>query len=240
MIIIPAVDVLDGAVVRLHQGKYDNATVYAGDPSGQVMSFSQAGAEIVHVVDLAAARSGSITAGLWEDVTATGVPIQAGGGVRSAGAARTLLEAGVSRVVVGTAAVRPDGPLEEIVTVTGPARLVVGLDVRDGRVRGSGWTDEGRPLDEVIGRLVAAGVRRALVTGIQTDGTMAGPDHRLLEEVRRSAPDLAIIASGGVGSLTDVSALAASGWEAAIVGRALYEGVFSLTDAIATAAGSTE
>lgn len=235
MNVIPAVDVLDGGVVRLHQGRYAEVTRYGSDPASQAASFGREGADLVHVVDLAAARSGSMSPGLWERLVGTGVPIQAGGGVRTPVFAERLLGLGVSRIVVGTAAVRPDGPLEEIVAATGPARLVVGLDVREGRVRGSGWTDEGRPLGEVVERLLDASVERVLVTGIQTDGTMEGPDHHLLQQVRRQAPELAIIASGGVGELADVSTLAASGWEAVIVGRALYEGAFTLAEAMEAA-----
>lgn len=237
MKVIPAVDVLDGAVVRLHQGRYSEVTSYGRNPMSQVASFGRDGAESVHVVDLAAARSGSISFGLWEGLVQTGVGIQAGGGIRDADVAERLLRSGVRRVVVGTAAIRSDGPLEEILSVSGPSRLVVGLDVRDGHVRGSGWTDEGRPLREVVERLIEAGVERVLVTGIETDGTLQGPDHTLLAEVHRRAPGLAIIASGGVGNLVDLEALAASGWEAVIVGRALYEGVFTLAEAMEVVAG---
>ncbi len=235
MIVIPAVDVLEGGVVRLRRGHYGDVTRYGDDPAARVASFADQGAELVHVVDLAAARSGSMSAGLWGSVVATGVPVQAGGGVRDAGSAEALLEAGVARVVVGTAAVQMDDRLEEIFSIVGPDRLVVGLDVRNGRVRGSGWTDDGRPLAEVVGRLIAVGVQRVLVTGIEHDGMMDGPDQALLREVRALAPDMAIIASGGVGSLDDLAALTAGDWEAVIVGRALYEGAFTLAEAIAAA-----
>lgn len=237
MIVIPAVDMLDGSVVRLYQGRYEQVTTYSGDPRLQVEAFGQQGAGLVHIVDLAAARSGNMTNGVWEPLVAVGVSIQAGGGIRDPDIASSLLRAGVARIVVGTAAVDPAGPLEEIVAVAGPARLVVGLDVREGRVRGSGWTDEGRPLIEVVHRLVEAGVERVLVTGIISDGTMAGPDVRLLREVRSLAPQLAIIASGGVGTLHHLSGLARDDWEAVIVGRALYEGAFTLEEAMSAAAG---
>lgn len=238
MNVIPAVDVLDGAVVRLRRGDYDQVTAYGDDPVVMVSSFGRQGAALVHVVDLAAARSGSVSPGLWESVVATGIAVQAGGGVRDAETAARLVSLGVARVVVGTAAVHPDGPLEEIVSAVDRSRLVVGLDVRAGRVRGSGWTDEGRPLIEVVDRLVTAGAGRVLVTGIETDGTLHGPDRALLRKVRDLAPDLAIIASGGVGTLEDVRALATGDWEAVIVGRALYEGAFTLPAAIEVAASA--
>lgn len=235
MIVIPAVDVLDGAVVRLHQGRYSEVTSYGDDPSGQVAEFAHQGAGLVHVVDLAAARSGAMSPGLWETVTTAGVPVQAGGGIRDPETAARLRGLGVARVVVGTAAVRPDGPLEEIVAATGAGRLVVGLDVLDGRVRGSGWTDEGRPLAEVVDRLVQAGVQRVLVTGIETDGTMEGPNLALLAEVQGLAPGLSIIASGGVGSLDHLRILTGHRFEAVIVGKALYQGAFSLEEAMSAA-----
>ena len=237
MQLIPAVDVLDGGVVRLHRGDYDAVTTYAAEVVDQIASFGDQGCSLVHVVDLAKARDGGGGVGLWSAVCAAGPSIQAGGGIRTAAAAKRALEAGVSRVVVGTAAVSPDGPLEDIVLAVGADQVVVGLDVRDGRVRGSGWTDEGQPVEEVVARLLEAGVVRALVTGIDTDGTMAGPDHRLLQRVRSLAPDLAIIASGGVGTLDHLRELASAGWEAVIVGKALYEGAFTVDEALSALSG---
>lgn len=231
MQIIPAVDVLDGRIVRLHRGRYDRATSYGDDPGAQVARFAEDGAEVVHVVDLSAARSGHPTQGLWEHLVDMGVPIQAGGGIRDAATAAALTNRGVARCVIGTAALSPEGPLREIIGTVGPDAVVVGLDVRDGRARGSGWTDMGRPLREVVEWIVSCGAVRALVTGIDTDGTMAGPDHALLNRVSELAPGMAILASGGVGSLDDIEQLAAAGWEAAIVGKALYEGAFTLPEA---------
>lgn len=231
MEVIPAVDVLDGRIVRLHQGRYDRATAYGDDPAAQVRRFAADGAEVVHVVDLSAARSGLPTLELWESLVGAGVAIQAGGGIRTAETASVLVERGVARCVIGTAALSPDGPLPDIISAVGPEAVVVGLDVRDGRARGSGWTDMGRPLADVVHWIVSCGAVRALVTGIDTDGTMGGPDHALLARVAELAPDVAILASGGVGTLEDIAALARNGWEAAIVGKALYEGAFTLTEA---------
>ena len=235
MHVIPAVDVLDGEVVRLNRGRFDEATRYSSDALAQVDAFAAQGAPLVHVVDLAGARSGRSTAKLWESLLVSDVRIQAGGGVRSAATASRLVDAGVSRVVVGTAAFDPRGPLDEMLSAVGTDRLVVALDVRDGRVRGSGWTDEGAPLAQIVDQLSVAGVSRVLVTQIERDGTLAGPDVALLDRVRNLAPGLAIVASGGVGSLEDVALLGTGDWEAVVVGKALYERRFTYAEAAKTA-----
>ncbi len=239
MSIIPAVDVLGGRVVRLVEGDYDRVTVYGDDPVGWAKGWNDSGAEIVHVVDLAAARSGEAGPALWESMAAGGVRFQVGGGIRDATTAASAVDAGAARVVMGTAAVWHPEILAEAVGRIGTARVVAAIDVRGGKATGAGWLDGGRALDGVLAAVVDAGVRTALVTGIGTDGTMQGPDLALLAEVRRLAPDLSIIASGGVGSLADLHALATSGVRAAIVGRALYENRFSLADALAVALSLT-
>ncbi len=235
MQIIPAVDVLGGRVVRLLRGDYDAVTDYAADPVAAVRRWAAEGAGLVHVVDLDGARSGEGDPGLWEALGEAGVPFQAGGGLRTAAAVAQAVAAGAQRAVVGTAAVWDPELLEEMVAVVGAGRLVAAIDVRDGRAQGAGWRDDGRPLAEVLAGVGAAGVRRMLVTAISRDGTMAGPDLDVLDEVAAAAPDTAIIASGGVGTLEHVRALAGAGVEAAIVGRALYEGAFTLAEAVAAA-----
>jgi len=232
MHVIPAVDVLDGEVVRLMQGSYDDVTRYGPDPVGRLEAWGSLGASLVHVVDLAAARTGRRDEELTQNLARTGVPFQIGGGIRGpAGAARALRD-GASRVVVGTAAVWSPETLESILDAVGASRVVVAIDVAEGHARGAGWTDRGEPVAEVAARVSSQGVQRALVTGIAGDGTMAGPDLGLLAEVMAAAPGLALIGSGGVGSLNDLVALRDAGAEGAIVGRALYEGRFSLSAAL--------
>jgi phosphoribosylformimino-5-aminoimidazole carboxamide ribotide isomerase len=233
MQIIPAVDVLDGAVVRLSKGDYDTAVVYAADPVATATGFVDEGAELVHVVDLAGARAGTHDVQLWSRLGDAGIPFQVGGGIRDARRAAEAVDAGAQRVVVGTAAVWSPGARDEILAAVGPERLVAAVDVRAGRARGAGWTDEGRPVDIVAAELQAAGVLRALVTGIARDGMLSGPDLGVLATVARSAPGMALIGSGGVGSLVDLSALAVAGVEGVIVGRALYEGRFTVREAVA-------
>jgi phosphoribosylformimino-5-aminoimidazole carboxamide ribotide isomerase len=233
MEIIPAVDVLDGTVVRLARGDYRAVTRYEPDPVATAVRWSDEGARRVHVVDLQGARTGDPDRELWGALAAAGVAFQVGGGLRTVEAVETAIAAGAERAVVGTAAVWSPEVLSAMVDAVGSERIVVALDVRAGRATGSGWEDDGRDLDGVIARFAGAGVIRALVTGISHDGMMTGPDLDLLAVVRSLAPDLRLIGSGGVGSLQDLTALAGAGVEAAIVGRALYEGRFSLEDAIA-------
>ncbi len=232
MQVIPAVDVLDGRVVRLLRGDYDRVTDYRWDPVAAVRRWVDEGAGLVHVVDLAGARSGEGDLRLWTRLGEAGLPFQAGGGVRSAADAAHVVGAGAERIVVGTAAVWEPGVLGEMVASVGAARVVAAVDVRDGKAEGAGWRDRGRGLNEVVGSVRAAGARRLLVTAISQDGTMEGPDVELLARVRHLAPDAAIIASGGVGTLDHLRQLVAAGLaEAVVVGRALYEGAFTLAEA---------
>lgn len=233
MQILPAVDVLDGAVVRLARGRYDDVTVYANDPVAMAVSFVGDGADLVHVVDLAGARDGTHDVGLWRRLGDAGVPYQVGGGIRDAARAEAAVAAGASRVVVGTTAVWDPRARRDILETVGAHAFVAALDVEDGRARGTGWLDEGRPLSEVAAELQEVGVVRALVTGIARDGMLSGPDMDVLDQVAVAAPGLALIGSGGVGTLDDLHTLARHGVEGAIIGRALYEGRFSVAEAVA-------
>lgn len=235
MQIIPAVDVLNGTVVRLLRGAYDDVTVYGNDPVEAVGQWQADGAELVHVVDLAGARSGGIDLDFVQRLAAAGYRFQIGGGIRSVESVRAVIAAGAQRAVVGTAAVFDPVLLANMIGAVGPEFVVVALDVSDGKARGSGWEDAGKALGPVVEAIVSAGATRALVTGIATDGSMGGPDLSVIRAVREGGPHLSLIGSGGVGSLQDLSTLAAEGLEASIVGRALYEQRFTLAEAIAAA-----
>ena len=237
MIVIPAVDVLGGNVVRLFQGDYDAVTTYSDAPAIVASRWALEGAPIVHVVDLEGARSGRPSPGLWRDLGDAGVPFQVGGGIRDVSSAREAIGCGASRVVIGSAAVHDPVVLEAIVEAVGSSAVVAAIDVRAGMAVGSGWLDGGVALSIVARRVADAGVGAALVTGIERDGAMDGPNTEILETVRGIAPDLLLIASGGVGSLNDLAMLADNGYEAAIVGRALYEKRFTLAEATRVAAG---
>lgn len=237
MRIIPAVDVLDGAAVRLTRGDYEAVTVYALDPSAVAASWVARGASLVHVVDLEAARSGRRQVAVAEAMAARNVPIQLGGGIRTAQAARQVVDAGAGRVVIGSVLVSDPGEAQRIVAAVGPEQVVAAVDVRNGRALGSGWLDDGVTLVDMAERIKQCGILHALATGIERDGTMEGSDIDLLVRVREILPDIELIASGGIGSLDDLERLATADGlvDAAIVGRALYEQRFTLEEAVAAA-----
>lgn len=228
MQIIPAVDVLDGKVVRLMRGDYDQVTVYGDDPVAMVAKWHADGGDIIHVVDLEGARSGSPNIELWKALGASGVPFQVGGGLRSVELAARAIEAGAQRVVLGSAAVWDPSILGTLVSEYGPAAVVAAVDVRDGKATGAGWLDKGKAVADVVAAITEVGVEWALATGIHTDGTLEGPDRDLLQAIAEQAPDLKLIASGGVASVEDVVALRKAGLAGCIIGRALYEGHVSV------------
>jgi phosphoribosylformimino-5-aminoimidazole carboxamide ribotide isomerase len=236
MELYPAIDLLNGQAVRLYQGDYARETVYNNDPVAQAKVFADAGARWIHVVDLDAARTGSplnreVIAAICDAVN---VPIQTGGGVRSEEAANALFDAGVTRVVLGTAALEDP---ELVRTLASRHPVAVGLDARGREVAVRGWEEgSGRDLLDVARGFADAGVEALIVTEIGRDGTLEGPDLDGLGEVLE-ATELPVIASGGVGSLADLVALealrsAGRRLSGAIVGRALYEGAFTLQDAL--------
>ncbi len=237
MQVIPAVDVLGGAVVRLRRGEYNAVTRFGDDPVAVARDFMAAGAEIVHVVDLEAARSGRSTAGLWPRLGEAGVRFQAAGGIRRAGDAVDAIAAGATRVVSGTTAVWEPKRLTEMSQTIGGENLVAAIDVRSGRAYGAGWLDGGQPLAQVVEQAIDAGVGRIMVTSVPRDGTLDGPDVKLVKSVMAGARGIPVVASGGVSSLDDLGLLVDTGCESVVVGRALLEGRFSFQEAAAAAQG---
>lgn len=236
MDLYPAIDIRDGRCVRLHQGDYGRETIYSQDPVAQAVAFAEAGAPWIHVVDLDAARSGEPeNRAVVEAITqAVSVPVQTGGGVRSVEAAEALFASGVQRVVIGTAALR-DPQLVAALTVD--HRVAVGLDSRSGEVVTDGWLQgSGRSVLDVARSFADIGVDAFVVTDISRDGTLEGPDVLGLSEML-AATGVEVIASGGVGSLDDLRKLAAIEVQGrrlngAIVGKAIYEGRVSVSEAV--------
>lgn len=235
MIVIPAIDLHGGKAVRLTGGHLESVTVYADDPAGVAVRFEAQGASMIHVVDLdAALEAGDNRETLRRAVAAVDVPVQVGGGLRSERAVGEVVAAGAARVVVGTEAIRDEGFLRACLARLGE-RLVVALDTDGRSVRVRGWTEEAGGLEEVLARLEAVGTPRYLVTAVSRDGTLEGPDVALYEGLREMT-DRPVIASGGVGGLDDLRALRDTGAEAVVVGKALYEGRFTLAKAMEAAA----
>ena len=239
MELIPAIDLLDGRVVRLSKGAYDAVTVYGDDPVAVARGFEQAGAGRIHIVDLDAAREGRAMQAevIASIVDAVDVPCQVAGGIRDADAVAAGLQAGADRLVLGSALISSSLLAKTLTERYGPDRIVSALDVRDGQALGDGWVEGARGADviELAQTLAEKGLRWFAVTAIARDGQMSGPDYQLLEAVRVAVPGAAIIASGGVSSLADIRELAARGFEAAITGTALYEGAFTLAEGLKAA-----
>ena len=232
--VVPAIDVLGGRAVRLAGGRRDAVTLEGGDPVELARLYAAEGATRLHLVDLDGAFSGVPTDDLIGRVREAGrLPLQLGGGYRTLGAVAGALDAGADRVMVGTAALTP-GFLEHAVERFGDS-LVVAVDVRNRRVVVEGWTEASDLGPGALARRCGAiGVARLLVTSAARDGSLAGPDLALVEEV--GAAGIPVLAAGGIASLHDLQALRRAGCEGAVVGSALLAGRFTLADALAVAA----
>lgn len=229
MELIPAIDLLDGRVVRLSRGSYDDVTVYGDDPVRTARDFEQAGAERLHVVDLDGARDGrpGNVGAIARVLSETSLRVQVGGGIRDREAVRRWLDAGAERVVLGTAAVKHPDFAGELARAY-PGRIVVAIDARDGEVAVEGWHEgSGRRAEDVAREVDGRGVAALLYTDIDRDGTRTGPDVEGTTALQ-AAVGVTVIASGGIGALDDLRALARAGVHAAVCGRALYAGAFTL------------
>jgi phosphoribosylformimino-5-aminoimidazole carboxamide ribotide isomerase len=228
-VVYPALDVLEGRIVRLFEGRRERVTVEGGDPVVAAERFVAEGASWLHLVDLDGAFSGEPDLGLVRRVAATGTRVQVGGGYRSLELVDHALAAGAARVLVGTAAL-DDTFLGRAAERFG-GRVAVAVDTRDGRVAVDGWTrDTPATPAELAHRCAAAGIRRLLVTSTRRDGTLSGPDIPLLREVL--AAGLPVVAAGGIASLDDLRTLRRLGCEGAVTGSAIWLGRFSLAEAL--------
>ena len=235
MILHPAIDILEGKAVRLARGDFDARTVYDADPVDAARRWVQAGARVLHVVDLDGARTGSpANLDQIERIAhEVDVPVQVGGGLRSVAAVRDAVSAGATRVVLGTAAYTDVDFLDEVVAEHAD-RVVVSVDARDGRLASSGWLEQTEiPAELVFERLGRRGVRSFVFSSIERDGMLSGPD---LDEVLRMAAAVRgrFLYSGGIASLSDLESLARLrqvNLAGVIVGKALYEGRFTVAEA---------
>ncbi len=242
MILLPAIDLIGGRCVRLAQGDFARKTSYSDDPAAALADFSADGAEEAHLVDLDGARAGAPRQHEMFVALArsTDVQLQVAGGFRSPEQVATVLDAGVARVVIGSLALTDPDAFSEMLDAFGPDRLTLALDVRieagAAMVATHGWeVGSGRMLDDVLTGFPA--VRHLLVTDIARDGMLAGPNVFLMTSIRAKFPSVELQASGGVATLADLPALRATGAARAIVGKAIWENVFTVAEGVAHARG---
>ena len=236
MLIFPAIDLYEGKAVRLLKGDYAHMTVYSHNPIEIARDFEAAGATHIHMVDLEGARDGSTPnlAIVAEVAQKTSLFVEIGGGIRDMETVERYLAAGVSRVILGTAAVKDEAFLREAVAKHGE-RIAVGADVRDGCIAIKGWLETADlTLEAFLSRMQAIGVKTVICTDISKDGAMKGTNLSLYKQLS-AAFDMNIVASGGVSTLDDVRALAAMELYGAIIGKAYYTGVIDLREAIEVA-----
>ena len=234
MLLYPAIDLMDGHVVRLKQGLASQKTVYSNDPAAFAKRWESEGGHWLHVVDLDAAFSGTHKNldSILKITNALSIPVQMGGGMRSEEAVENALNAGVQRVVIGTRAAESVDFVDSLVQRFGPDRIAVGIDAKNGLVAVKGWTETSTlPAIELAQQVQARGVRTVIYTDIATDGMMHGPNITELERLHTAVP-LDIIASGGVSKIEDVKHLnTLPGIHGCIIGKALYENAISLREA---------
>ncbi len=238
MQIYPAIDIRNGRCVRLLQGNKEQEAIYGDDPAAMARRWQSQGATYLHVVDLDGAFTGhpQNEGGITGILKQVGIPVQLGGGIRSIGDITRWLSLGIDRVIIGTAAIQDPGLVRQAIDRWGPEHIVVGIDARDGAVAVEGWeSGSSHTAEEVAMSMKDAGVSTIVFTDIDRDGMMTGPNVDSTCALARTS-GLQVIASGGVSSMDDLTSIAAvtsEGIEGAIIGKALYEGVINLSEAVA-------
>ena len=231
--IVPAIDIIGGRCVRLRQGSFEALTDYAADPVDIAKSYAAAGAKRLHIVDLDGARAGHV---MQLDLAArmareSGLLTDFGGGVRTLAEVERALSAGMAQVNIGSAAIRDPRLMRDALKQFGGERIILAADARDGKVAAAGWKDQtDLTLEVLIERFIDNGLAWVLTTDIARDGMLTGPATELYRGLKARFPKLGLIASGGVGTITDIEALTALGIERAVVGKALLEGHIPLTE----------
>lgn len=241
MQLIPAIDLMNGKIVRLTHGDPKTAKVYDqfGGPVETAKKWMEEGARKLHIIDLdAALGSGDNLSVIAEIAESVELPIQVGGGIRKIEAVEKLLTMGISQVILGALAFSDPKAVTQIQQEFGTETVIVALDNRDGKIMVEGWkTPTALGIKEALEKFTALGVKTFLITSITKDGTLSGPDIGTFSEARRF-PNVEIIAAGGIGSLNDLTALKRVGVEGVVIGKALYEGRFTLKEALKSVGGS--
>ncbi len=243
MKIIPAIDLRGGNCVRLFHGDYSQETIYGNNPGEQAVKWAQAGAELIHVVDLDGAKAGHIVNidSIAAICKSTSVPCELGGGIRTIEDAEMAFQAGICRVILGTVACKNPALAGEFVQKFGPERVVVGIDAKNGKVAVQGWTEtSGTDSLTLAKSLFGLGIRHIIYTDIATDGALCGPNWKAIRTLAEELPDCGIVASGGISSAEDISVLRKlelSNLEGVIVGKALYDGRVTFSDLLIAADG---
>lgn len=237
MLIFPAIDMYGGKAVRLYKGNYAKMTVYSDDPVGIARDFAASGAEQIHMVDLEGARSGEMPnlGVVREVVKATGAFVELGGGIRSLDALDAVFDAGVSRAILGTAAVSDPAFLESAVAKYG-GKIAAGCDLKDGVVAVKGWLESSQlTAGDFFTRMTELGIDTVICTDIARDGAMRGANAALYEQIMAAHPGIRLIASGGVSGVDDIARLRALDLYGAIIGKAYYTGAIDLKAAVEAA-----
>jgi phosphoribosylformimino-5-aminoimidazole carboxamide ribotide isomerase len=238
--LIPAIDLMNGKIVRLTHGDPKTAKVYDqfGGPMETAKKWKEEGARKLHIIDLdAALGSGDNLSVIAEIAESVGLPIQVGGGIRKIEVVEKLLTIGINQVILGALAFSDPKAVTQIQQEFGPETVIVALDNRDGKIMVEGWkTPTALGVREALEKFTALGVKAFLITSITKDGTLSGPDLEMLSEACQY-PNVEVIAAGGIGSLNDLTALKRVGVEGAVIGKALYEGRFTLKEALKSVGG---
>lgn len=229
---IPAIDLLNGQAVRLHKGSYEEVTVYDKSPLNQARKFKEAGFDHIHVVDLNGAKEGKFVnlPHIKEIISELDISVQTGGGIRTFGDVEMLMDAGLSKVICSSMAIKNEQDWLEALKKF-PENMILGMDLKDGKIAYSGWLETAEEsVESFLSRMIDNGLQEVLCTDISKDGTLAGPNFELYHDLHKNFPGIRLIASGGVSSLDDLNVLNEADIDAVVVGKAYYEGRISLDE----------
>lgn len=229
---IPAIDLLNGQAVRLHKGSYEEVTVYDKSPLNQAKKFKEAGFDHIHVVDLNGAKEGKFVnlPHIKEIISELGISVQTGGGIRSFEDVKMLLDAGLSKVICSSMAIKNEKDWLESLKEY-PGSMILGMDLKDGKIAYSGWLETAEEsVNSFMSRMIEHGLQEVLCTDISKDGTLSGPNFELYNSLKKDFPEVRIIASGGVSSLEDLQKLNKADIDAVVIGKAYYENRISLQE----------